>query len=99
MIAAWAEKLLLVAGICLLGVATFRARVLGHWRALPLLVSLLNNPLISIASFYLGWTQVPWSLFGLFAILHGLSWVLFGGVLWIHKPHEESVVRQAATTS
>ena len=76
-IGAWTEKLLLATGILLLGVATFRARVLGRWRALPCVV--LNIPWAPIITLSLGRAQIPWPLFGLFATLRSLSWVLLGG--------------------
>ena len=97
-IGAWTEKLLLATGIFFLGVAAFRARVLGSWRALPCVLAVLNIPWATIITLSLGWTQIPWPLFGLFATLRSLSWVLLGGVLRFHGIREDPAVSQRVST-
>ena len=98
-IATWMAKLLLVTGIFLLGVATFGARVPGRWKALPFVVAVLNIPWATVITKSLGWTQIPWPLFGLFATLRSLSWVLLGGVLLFHGTREDPAVSQGVSTN
>jgi hypothetical protein len=93
------EKLLLATGILLLGVATLGARVLGRWKALPLVVAVLTVPWATIIVLSLGLTQVPWLLLGLFATLRNLSWVLLGGVLRFHGTREDPAVSQGVSTT
>jgi hypothetical protein len=96
---AWAAKLLLATSIFLLGVATFRARVLGRWRALPCVVAVLNIAWATIITLSLGWAQISWPLFGLFATLRSLSWVLLGGALRFHGTREDTAVSQDISTN
>jgi hypothetical protein len=78
-----AEDLLLAGGALLLGVATLRARVLGRWSLLPLVLGALILPLLA-APAILGWA-VPWVLFWLLLTLQGLCWMLLGTLLWASR--------------
>ncbi len=91
----WTETLLLTVGVFLLGVATFRERILGRWRILPLIVSLMNAPKIWIFMLIFD-TQVPWAVFGMLIVLRSLAWTILGMALWNYGSRKEAAGGRAA---
>ena len=70
-------------GILLLGVATLRAAVLpSPWRALPLVIFLLNTPFSFLGPQFMAAGINPSIFMVAQQLLLGLGWVLIGYALW-----------------
>ncbi len=85
LIGLWGGLLLVAVGLMLLGGSIIQSRLLGRWKAVPLIVGVIG--ILAVA-------MPPWNFVGVAAwALFGLTWVALGSVLWFGE--SETVQRPA----
>ncbi len=81
----WGGLLFVAVGLMLLGGSIDQARLLGRWKAVPLIVGVIG--ILAVA-------MPPWNLAGVVVwVLFGASWAVLGYVLWSYR--DESVQQTA----